>query len=107
MESAHFEIYTTADSIIVLRDPTRIRVIHFIGNGSKEFDEIVAHIGKAKSTVSSHLARLEERGFIMSQKDEEDARKKTYKCVAKLIATSSKSEPVVYVYEKEYFKELE
>jgi len=107
MESAHFELYATAESILDLRDPTRIRIMHFIGNDEKEFDEIVAHIGKAKSTVSSHLATLESRGFILSQKNEDDARKKTYKCVAKMIATSSKSEPVVYVYEKAYFKELE
>ena len=45
---SHFELYATSKDIIELRDPTRMRIIHFITDASKEFDEIVSFIGKAK-----------------------------------------------------------
>ena len=103
---SHFELYATSKDIIELRDPTRMRIIHFITDASKEFDEIVAFIGKAKSTISSHLDTLEQRDLIKSIVNKEDARKKSYELIAKLIAMSSKNEPIIYITDKNYFREI-
>jgi len=103
----HFELYATAENIVDLRDPTRIRIVHFLADSQKEFDEIVGFIGKAKSTISAHLDTLEHCGLVKSIVNENDARKKSYELSAKLVGMSSKSEPRIYITDKEYFKELE
>jgi len=103
----HFELYATSENIVDLRDPTRIRIIHFLADSPKEFEEVVAFIGKAKSTISAHLDTLEQRRLIKSIVNEKDARKKSYELVAELVGMSSKSEPRIYITNKEYFKELD
>jgi DNA-binding transcriptional ArsR family regulator len=103
---SHFELYAVSENIIDLRDPTRIRIVHLLSDSEKEFDEIVGFIGKAKSTISAHLDTLEQRGIIKSIVNKNDARKRSYKKVAKLIGVSSKSEPKIYITDKDYFKEI-
>ncbi|MDP7282152.1 MAG: winged helix-turn-helix domain-containing protein [Candidatus Undinarchaeales archaeon] len=102
----HFELYASKDEIIDLRDPTRIRIVHLLADSTKEFDEIVSFIGKAKSTISVHLDTLEQRGLIKAIVNEKDARRKSYKLVAKLIAMSSKNDAKIYVADKNYFEGL-
>jgi DNA-binding transcriptional ArsR family regulator len=104
---AHFELYAVDDRIVDLRDPTRIRIVHFVGDSEKDFDEIVTFTGKAKSTISAHMDTLEQKGLIKSIVNEQDARKKKYVTIAKLVAMSSKNEPIIYVADKKYFKNLE
>jgi len=103
----HFELYATEETILDLRDPTRIRIVHYLADSQKEFEEIVIFIGKAKSTISAHLDILEQRGIIKTIVNEKDARKKSYAMAAKLIGMSSKSDPLFYVADREYFKDLE
>ena len=103
----HFELYATKEEIVDLRDPTRIRIVHFLADSAKEFDEIVLFIGKAKSTISSHLDTLEQRGLVKSVVNEKDARRKSYGLAAKLIAMSSKNEARIYFAEKSYFEGLD
>jgi len=103
----HFELYATSDHIVDLRDPTRIRIVHFLADSPKEFDEVVTFIGKAKSTISAHLDILEQRGLIKSIVNEQDARKKSYALIANLVAMSSKNEPIIYIADNSYFKELD
>lgn len=103
----HFELYATANDIIDIQDPTRIRIVHFLADSAKEFDEIVSFIGKAKSTISEHLDTLEQEGIIKSIVNEKDARKKSYVVIAKMIAVSSKNELLIYVTDKKYFKNLD
>jgi len=103
----HFELYATDETILDLRDPTRIRIVHFLSESEKEFEDIVILIGKAKSTISAHLDILEQRGIIKSIVNEQDARKKSYAMNSKLIGMSSKSDPRIYVADREYFKDLE
>ncbi|MFH1450615.1 MAG: winged helix-turn-helix domain-containing protein [archaeon] len=103
----HFELYATSDGIMDLRDPTRIRIVHLLAESAKEFEEIVAFMGKAKSTISAHLDTLEQRGIIKSITNEQDARKKSYALIGKLIAMSSKNEPLIYVTDKKFFRNLD
>ena len=103
---SHFELYAVEEDIIDLRDPTRIRIVHLLSDSDKEFEEIVGFIGKAKSTISAHLDTLEQRGVIKSIVNEKDARKRSYKKVAKLIGMSSKNEPKIYITDNNYFKEV-
>jgi len=107
MVTQHFELYATRDGIIAIMDPTRVRIVHFLASEEREFDEIVSYIGKAKSTISSHLDILEKSRVIISSRARKDQRKKLYKSSADLIGMSSKEEPVFYVMEKQYFKGLE
>ena len=104
---SHFELYAVSEEIVDLRDPTRIRIVHFLNESEKEFDEIVSFIGKAKSTISAHLDTLEQRGIIKSNVNKEDARKRSYEKVAKLIGMSSKNEPRIYIADEAYFKRLD
>lgn len=106
MPSSHLEIYATKEELIALQDPTRVRIMHFLQDSEKDFNEIAIYIAKAKSTVSSHLETLEEDGLIASRKDPDDARKKLYRTNAKLIGMSSKNKPAVYVLDREYFQNI-
>lgn len=107
MPSSHLEIYAAKDTLVALQDPTKIRIMHFIQDDEKDFNSIVLYVGKAKSTVSSHLDSLEGEELLMSKKDPHDARKKIYKAISKLIGTSSRDRPIVYIMEPEYFKNVE
>ena|GEM_PF-4023753 len=107
MPSSHLEIYAAKDMLVALQDPTKIRIMHFLQDGEKDFNEIVLFVGKAKSTVSSHLESLESEDLLVSIKDPQDARKKIYKSISKLIGTSSRSRPIVYMMEPSYFKNVE
>ena len=41
-----------------LGDPTRIRILEFVGQGEKSVSEIVQHLGLPQNQVSMHLGCL-------------------------------------------------
>ncbi len=91
----HVEIYGTGRTVIVLDDDVKIRIMHYLDLGERGFDDIVKFTKKAKSTVSQHLAKLEQDGLITSIKDPLDRRKTIYRSCAKLLFIKAESKPIL------------
>lgn len=45
-------------------DPSRLRILHFLGAGPRSFTEVVQHTGLAKSTVNHHMVALRSAGLV-------------------------------------------
>ncbi len=54
-----------------LADPTRIRVLHFVAAAGRPVTvgEIVEHIGRSQSTVSSHVRALAAEEYVFTEPD--------------------------------------
>jgi DNA-binding transcriptional ArsR family regulator len=52
-----------------LADPTRLRIVEFLLPGERCVCEIIPHTGRAQSTVSLQLAKLENLGILRSRRD--------------------------------------
>lgn len=57
------------DVFKALADPTRLRIIEFLLPGEQCVCEIIPHTGRAQSTVSLQLAKLESLGILTSRRD--------------------------------------
>ena len=90
-----FELYATESKVVTIDDPIKIKIIHFLQNSERHFNEIVRFTGKAKSTISKHLESLENDKLIVSNKDPTDSRKKIYKIKATLLGRATKSKPAL------------
>lgn len=79
-------IFSTDIGVIALNGSVKIKILEFLKEGSKSFDEIVQHTGKAKSTISVHLNDLKTQNLVQEANDVSDKRKKIYflkcQCVA-------------------------
>jgi uncharacterized protein len=72
------EMYATPGGIRTVDSQVRIRILSMLLEKEMSFDEIVASLGKAKSTVSVHLKGLARDEIIGSREDSDDARKKIF-----------------------------
>jgi DNA-binding transcriptional ArsR family regulator len=52
-----------------LSDKTRLKIVRFLLNGEKCVCEIVPHTGRAQSTVSLQLSKLEYLGIVESRRE--------------------------------------
>ena len=72
------ELYATPRGIRTVDGQVRMRILSMLLEREMSFDEIVASLGKAKSTVSVHLKGLAREEIIGSREDSYDARKKIF-----------------------------
>ena len=78
-EFYHFiELFSSEKGIQAVNSPVKLQILAMLHTKEMAFDDIVAHTGKAKSTVSVHLRDLSEAGLISSRLDPQDARKKLF-----------------------------
>ena len=89
------ELYSTGRGIVMIDDVVKMRIMHALIESNMSFDEIVQLVGKAKSTTSVHLEKLEEDGLISSIHDPDDTRKKIYRNKAYLLGETGESTPVL------------
>jgi predicted hydrocarbon binding protein len=75
----HFiELFSSDKGIQAVDSPVKLQILAMLHSKEMAFEDIVAHTGKAKSTVSVHLRDLSEAGLIRSRLDPQDARKKLF-----------------------------
>lgn len=69
MEAAEAETY--AEWFACLADPTRIRILHLLARERRamKVGEIVERMDVGQSTVSYHLKRLAETGFVLAERE--------------------------------------
>lgn len=72
------EIFSTDRGILVIENPVKKRILHFLSHGEKTGSEIREELDKAKSTISVHLKDLQELGLIKEQEHSQDKRKKVF-----------------------------
>lgn len=72
------EMYATPGGTRTVDSQVRMHILSMLLENEMSFDEIVASLGKAKSTVSVHLKGLVLDEIIGSREDSEDARKKIF-----------------------------
>ncbi len=69
-------LFSTNDNVIAVNSPVKMKILSLLSDNTRSFDELVAIIGKAKSTISVHLKSLEESGLVISSIDPKDMRKR-------------------------------
>ncbi|MGN0177095.1 MAG: V4R domain-containing protein [Methanobrevibacter sp.] len=77
----------------VVKSPAKLIILEMLRDRDMEFDEIVANIGKSKSTVSVHLKNLREDGIISYRMHPADNRKKIFYLNSKYLGSVNLSEP--------------
>jgi len=58
-----------ASLLRVLASPHRLRIVHRLGVGACEVNELVRELGMAQATVSQHLAAMRAVGLVDSTRD--------------------------------------
>ena len=92
----HTALFSTDHGFIALDGPVKLKILDFLKIGSRSFDEIVKHTGKAKSTISVHINDLKLCDLLEEHIDINDKRKKMYNLNSQYIACSQ--EPVIKHY---------
>ncbi|MGP8321416.1 MAG: V4R domain-containing protein [Methanosarcinaceae archaeon] len=92
----HTALFSTDHGFIALNGPVKLKILDFLRIGSKSFDDIVKHTGKAKSTTSVHIADLKSCDLLKEYIDPNDKRKKIYQLNSQYMACSQ--EPIVKHY---------
>ncbi len=72
------ELFSTDSGIKAVDSQVRKDILTLLLEKERNFDSIVTHTGKAKSTISVHLKSLTTEGIIDSRADPEDARRKIF-----------------------------
>ena len=52
----------------ILADPSRLELLHHLGDGERTVGELVAATGLRQANVSQHLALLRQRGIVRSRR---------------------------------------
>ena len=92
----HTALFSTDHGFIALDGPVKLKILDFLKIGSRSFDEIVKHTGKAKSTISVHINDLKLCDLIKEHIDANDKRKKIYNLNSQYMACSQ--EPIIKHY---------
>ena len=92
----HTALFSTDHGFIALNGPVKLKILDFLKTGSKSFDEIVKHTGKAKSTISVHINNLRSCDLLEERIDTNDKRKKIYLLNSQYMACSQ--EPILILY---------
>ncbi|MBL8843473.1 MAG: metalloregulator ArsR/SmtB family transcription factor [Planctomycetes bacterium] len=59
----------TSAALKALADPTRLRLLHLLGQQELSVAELTRIVGAGQSTVSAHLAQLKQAGLLSDRKD--------------------------------------
>lgn len=81
--------------VVAIDDDVKIKIMHSLRDSERSFEGIANSAGRAKSTMSRHLKKLERNGLISSRRDHKDKRKKIYKCESKLLGITTQSKPIL------------
>ncbi|HJH30095.1 MAG TPA: ArsR family transcriptional regulator [Methanosarcinaceae archaeon] len=92
----HTALFSTDNGFIALNGPVKLKILDFLKTGSRSFDEIVKHTGKAKSTISVHITDLKSCDLLEEKIDPNDKRKKIYNLNSQYMACSQ--EPIIKHY---------
>jgi len=53
----------------LLADPTRLELLHLIGDGEQTVGELIAATGLRQANVSQHLSLLRQRGMVATRRE--------------------------------------
>lgn len=81
-------IFSTENGMVALESPVKLKILKFIYDQPRYFEDVVNECCKAKSTISVHLKDLVRQNIILEQKDPFDKRKKYYSLNSQFIAYS-------------------
>ncbi|MGC9516686.1 MAG: V4R domain-containing protein [Methanomicrobiales archaeon] len=87
------ELFASPTGIVAIKSPTKLQILAILKENELSFDQIVSKIGKAKSTVSTHLKKLVEDGIIDSKSHPKDARKKIFYIKSEYLGELSQVNP--------------
>jgi len=87
-ETFSFEVYSTASGLKQISNPIRKKILSELKKRELSLSEIAVLVGKAQSTLSSHLDELTREGLIASRGDPEDNRRKIFYLISKPIGNS-------------------
>lgn len=82
-----FHLYRTAHGVVSVSGE-KMRLMALLRSGPREFSDLVAALGKDKSTVSVHLRDLEEVGLVSCRAAARDRRVKIYRSEATLVLSA-------------------
>lgn len=63
------EFDAAAETLKLLADPTRLRVVWALLHGEHSVNALAAHVGVRPTAVSQHLAKLRLAGVVRSRRD--------------------------------------
>jgi predicted hydrocarbon binding protein len=69
-------LFSSKDRVMAIDSLVKKKILDLLQERDRSFDELVSSCGKAKSTISVHIHDLIHAGFISSQTDPHDNRKK-------------------------------
>lgn len=67
-EPSAAEFESAADTLKLLADPTRLRVIWALLHGEHSVNELADHVGVRPTAVSQHLAKLRLSGLVRTRR---------------------------------------
>ena len=67
-ERSDAEFETAAETLKLLADPTRLRVVWALLHGEHSVNELADHVGVRPSAVSQHLAKLRLAGLVRTRR---------------------------------------
>lgn len=94
------EVYAARNGVIVVENPVKLRILHALSKSPATFDSIVSLVGRAKATVSVHLADMKTDGLISEASFDGDRRKKLFRMSASLVGASKGTNPLVRSFVK-------
>ncbi|WP_431061744.1 V4R domain-containing protein [Methanobacterium sp.] len=78
IKNSNIELFSTKEGINIIKSPMKAEIVSILNENEMNFDKIVEHTGKSKSTISEHLQALTDEGIIGEKPDKEDRRKKIF-----------------------------
>jgi len=70
MNERERKLYTLQAQLCqVLADPSRLELIHLIGDGERTVGELIAATGLRQANVSQHLSLLRQRGVVATRRE--------------------------------------
>jgi ArsR family transcriptional regulator len=68
-EPSAAEFESAADTLKLLADPTRLRVVWALLHGEHSVNELADHVGVRPTAVSQHLAKLRLTGLVRTRRE--------------------------------------
>ncbi len=70
MDEREHKLFTLQAQLCqVLADPSRLELIHLIGEGERTVGELIAATGLRQANVSQHLSLLRQRGVVTTRRE--------------------------------------
>lgn len=69
LQSLAAQASVAAEGLKALAHPTRLMMVCRIGDGEQSVGELELHLGTTQSNISQHLAKLRDRGILVTRKD--------------------------------------